>query len=110
MTSDSTIEAAMAPMTAMASGCNIWEPAPRPRARGIMPATVASAVITIVDPESNSQIGDTPPEDYLEGYTGIFEQHMIPDKPRLWRFESFEEFLEKRLKLMCDTLMECSRS
>ena len=35
----------MPPITAMASGCSICEPAPQASASGIMPATVASAVI-----------------------------------------------------------------
>ena len=34
-------------MTAMASGCSICEPAPSASASGSMPATAASAVITI---------------------------------------------------------------
>ena len=48
MTSDSTIDATIPPITAIASGCSIWEPAPQPSASGIMPATVASAVIMIL--------------------------------------------------------------
>ena len=47
MTSDSTIDARIPPITAIASGCSICEPAPQPSASGIMPATVASAVIMI---------------------------------------------------------------
>jgi len=34
--------------------------------------------LTFIDPGVNSEIGDTPPEDYLKDYTGIFEQHMSP--------------------------------
>ena len=41
------MEMATPPMTAMASGCSICEPAPRASARGRMPVTVASAVIRI---------------------------------------------------------------
>src|SRR5437016_8887426 len=33
------------PITAMASGCSIWEPAPKASDSGIIPATVAIAVI-----------------------------------------------------------------
>ena len=35
----------MPPITAIASGCSIWEPAPIASESGIMPATVANAVI-----------------------------------------------------------------
>ena len=34
-------------MTAMASGCSIWEPAPRAKARGSMPQMAAMAVMTM---------------------------------------------------------------
>ena len=36
----------MPPMTAMASGCSICDPAPIARARGSMPAAAAKAVIS----------------------------------------------------------------
>ena len=45
--SDSTMEIKMPPMTAIASGCNICEPAPQARDNGIIPATAAIAVITM---------------------------------------------------------------
>ena len=45
MTNDNTIDAMMPPTTAIASGWSICDPAPHPRASGIIPATVASAVI-----------------------------------------------------------------
>ena len=45
--SDRTIETRIPPITAMASGCSICEPAPNAKARGSMPAMVAMAVITI---------------------------------------------------------------
>src|SRR5213595_2188445 len=47
MTRDSTIEINIPPITAMASGCSICEPAPQAKAKGSMPAMVASAVMTI---------------------------------------------------------------
>ena len=43
--SESTIEMRIPPMTAMASGCSICEPAPIASASGSMPATAAIAVI-----------------------------------------------------------------
>jgi len=42
---DKTMDAAIPPITAMARGCNICDPAPNASDSGIMPATVASAVI-----------------------------------------------------------------
>jgi hypothetical protein len=47
MIRDSTIEMSIPPITAMASGCSICDPAPIANASGNIPATVASAVITI---------------------------------------------------------------
>lgn len=54
--------------------------------------------LTFIDPGVNSEIGDTPPEDYLKEYRGIFDQHMIPDDPKLWRYDGYERFLEVRLR------------
>lgn len=54
--------------------------------------------LTFIDPGVNSEIGDTPPEDYFKDYTGIFDEHMIPDDPKLWQFDGYERFLELRLK------------
>ena len=47
MTSDSSIEIRMPPMTAIASGWSICDPAPSASASGSIPATAASAVMTI---------------------------------------------------------------
>ena len=47
MINDSTIEIAIPPITAIASGCSICEPAPRANANGNIPVTAAIAVIMI---------------------------------------------------------------
>ena len=47
MTRDNAIEIKIPPITAMASGCSICEPAPQAKANGSMPAIVASAVMTM---------------------------------------------------------------
>jgi len=60
--------------------------------------------LTFIDPSINSEIGDTPPEDYFKDYVSrdhdIFERHMIPSSPRLWAFDNYEDFLDARLKLI----------
>jgi hypothetical protein len=60
--------------------------------------------LTFIDPSVNSQIGDTPPEEYLKDYVGkdqdIFDQHMIPTDSKLWKVENFEKFLGARAKLI----------
>lgn len=60
--------------------------------------------LTFIDPSINSEIGDTPPGDYLKDYVSkdqdIFERHMIPLNPKLWEFDNFEKFLDARLKLI----------
>ena len=45
--SESTIDASNPPMTAIARGCSICDPAPMASDNGIIPAMVASAVIKI---------------------------------------------------------------
>jgi len=47
ITSDKTIETRIPPITAIASGCSICDPAPSAKASGSIPATAARAVITI---------------------------------------------------------------
>jgi len=58
--------------------------------------------LTFIDPAINSEIGDTPPEDYLKNVkdSDLFERHMIPGDPKLWKFDNFEKFLDVRLKSM----------
>ncbi len=45
--SESTMEMRTPPMTAIASGCSICDPAPMAKASGNIPATVAKAVMTM---------------------------------------------------------------
>ena len=56
--------------------------------------------LAFIDPGINSEIGDTPPDEYFKDYKGIFAQHMIPDDPKLWKFTNYDKFLEVRLKLI----------
>jgi hypothetical protein len=58
--------------------------------------------LTLIDPRINSEIGDTPPEDYFKEYRDpeIFERHLIPRDPKLRKPENYERFLDARLKLM----------
>lgn len=60
--------------------------------------------LTLIDPSINSEIGDTPPEEYFKEFKDpeLFKRHMIPDDPKLWKFDNFEKFLDVRLKLMWD--------
>jgi hypothetical protein len=52
------------------------------------------ANLTLVAPGINSEIGDTPPAEYLKSYVGtdqdIFERHMIPSNPKLWTGDAFD--------------------
>ena len=58
--------------------------------------------LTLIDPSINSEIGDTPPEDYFKEFkdAGLLDRHMIPADPKLWKFENYEKFLDARLKLV----------
>jgi hypothetical protein len=58
--------------------------------------------LTLIDPSINSEIGDTPPEDYLKGFKDpdLLDRHMIPADPKLWKFDNYEKFLDARLKLV----------
>lgn len=58
--------------------------------------------LTLIDPSINSEIGDTPPDEYLKNFkdTDLLERHMIPRDTKLWKFENYEKFLDARLKLV----------
>lgn len=54
--------------------------------------------------ESNWDLSDTPPVDYLpnieNAYPGALKNQFIPTNPELWKLERFEEFLAERRKLI----------
>jgi hypothetical protein len=58
--------------------------------------------LTLIDPAINSEIGDTPPAEYLRDFKDrdLLERHMIPDNAKLWKFDNYERFLDARLKLI----------
>jgi len=66
--------------------------------------------LTFVAKTINSEIGDTPPHEYLSRFDAdVLEKHLIPTNKKLWAFERFEEFLDARLKLIwkqLDSVME----
>ena len=64
--------------------------------------------LTLIDPGINSEIGDTPPQDYFKTYNGadLLKRHMIPNDPKLWNIDNYEKFLEARLKLMWNKASE----
>jgi hypothetical protein len=58
--------------------------------------------LTLIDPSVNSEIGDTPPEEYFKDFKepDLLERHMIPADPKLRKYQNYEKFLDARLKLM----------
>lgn len=68
------------------------------------------ANLTFISPEINSEIGDTPPEEYLPLYDEqILERHVVPLNKRLWKVDNFQDFLDARLQLIwkkTDQLLE----
>lgn len=69
---------------------------------------------TVISSQVNSEIGDTPPADYLPTYDGKYlKAHFIPTEPRLWTIERYDDFLTARKKLIWeatkDTLQGLSK-
>lgn len=58
--------------------------------------------LTLIDPSINSEIGDTPPDEYFKDFKDpdLLRRHMIPDDPKLWTFDNYEKFLDARLRLV----------
>lgn len=60
------------------------------------------ANLTFIDPSVNSEIGDTPPDEYVSEFTSeeVRRDHFIPQNDKLWKVERYEDFLDARAKLI----------
>ncbi len=56
--------------------------------------------ITFINKDLNAEIGDTPPEEYLDRYLGSIDKHFIPGDKDLWILDNYEKFKEKRVKIL----------
>ena len=59
--------------------------------------------ITFIHKDINSEIGDTPPIDYLNQYIDYAKKHFIPIDSSLWKLEQYQTFLEYRIKEIYST-------
>ena len=60
--------------------------------------------ITFINKDLNAEIGDTPPEEYLDKYLGSIDKHFIPSDKGLWTIDKYEEFKEERVKMLYKAL------
>jgi len=57
--------------------------------------------ITLINPETNSDIGDTEPEEYLDRYNrDELARHFIPTDKSLWSSDKYEDFTKERVNLL----------
>jgi hypothetical protein len=56
--------------------------------------------ITLISPSLNSELSDRPPAEYLHQYRDELRKHFIPEERELWKKDRFEEFCERRAKLI----------
>lgn len=54
--------------------------------------------ITFVHKDVNSEIGDTPPEEYLRKYIESAKKHFISTDESLWKIDQYQTHLEYRVK------------
>jgi len=54
--------------------------------------------ITLIHKDVNSEIGDSPPSEYLPQYSASLEAHFIPSDRNLWTIEQYTTFLEYRVR------------
>ena len=54
--------------------------------------------ITFINKDINSEIGETPPIDYLNQYIDYAKKHFIPVDSNLWKLEQYQTFLEYRIR------------
>ncbi len=66
----------------------------------------ALANFTFLTMETNGEISDAPPANYLPRYLeqtpGAVESHWIPMDPELWRIENYPDFLKARRELLAE--------
>lgn len=53
--------------------------------------------ITFIHKDVNSEIGNTPPTNYLGGYIRYAEKHFIPTDENMWKLEQYQTFLDYRI-------------
>jgi len=53
--------------------------------------------ITFIHKDINSEIGDTPPTDYLDKYIHYAERHFVPTDENMWKLEQYQTFLDYRI-------------
>lgn len=56
------------------------------------------ANITFIHKDINSEIEDTPPEDYIPDYLDSAKIHFIPTDKNMWTIEQYNTFLNYRIK------------
>ena len=56
--------------------------------------------ITFVDKRVDSEIGDTPPNEYHPRYEIYLDKHFIPKDENLWKIETYEAFLKARINII----------
>jgi hypothetical protein len=58
--------------------------------------------LTLIDPDTNKEIGDDPPAEYLPERTDETTRlhHFIPEDKKLWNIENYEKSLDARVKMI----------
>ena len=68
----------------------------------------AHANLCYLTAESNREISDTPPSQYLakaeQEYGGVLESQWIPQNADLWNVEKYDQFLKERQSLMAQSV------
>jgi hypothetical protein len=66
--------------------------------------------LTLIAPQINSEISDTPPSEYLPKYDPSYlKSHLIPGDKELWRPERYAKFLLKRTQMMWEAVNEAMK-
>ena len=56
------------------------------------------ANLTFIHKDINSEIEDTPPDEYLNKYINSAKNHFISTDTNLWKLEQYPTFLEYRIR------------
>lgn len=57
--------------------------------------------ITFIHKDINSEIGDDPPEKYMDKYIESARKHFISKDESLWKLDQYQTHLDYRVKEIC---------
>jgi len=67
--------------------------------------------LTFIDKGINEGLQNTPPKEYLQNFEpDVLQKHFIPTDRNLWIIDNYDDFLDKRIELMWNSISKFMKS